>query len=111
MPYFVPACEFSEDGDEHDDVADQNRHDRLTPAHSRADQSGCQHVGRNAVSHGDPQGRKVVRPPGALFRRRGREILVVEPVRVSGSSSSRILKFIKARLHDFFTAEESSLPI
>ena len=36
MPYFVPGCELSRIGIEDDRVAEQDRDERLPPAHARA---------------------------------------------------------------------------
>jgi hypothetical protein len=73
---------IQEDRHKHNRVPQQNRAQRLFPAHSRADQSGGQHVGRNAMRHRDPQRREVVCAPRTLLGARRSQVLVVKPRRV-----------------------------
>ena len=65
-------------GDQYDQVAEQNCADGLPPVHAAGDQTGCQHVGRDADAHGHPEGRVVVDGPGAALQRDRREVFVVE---------------------------------
>src|SRR5262249_14363421 len=67
-----------QDRDKHDHIAQQNRQQRLFPTHAGADQPGRQHISRDAVGHGNPQSREIVRAPGSLFLSRRREIVVVK---------------------------------
>ena len=73
-----PRVGVKQHGDEHDEVAEQNGAYGLPPAHAACDQSTGQHVGRNAHRHRDPEGRVIVEAPGALLRRDGRQIFVVQ---------------------------------
>ena len=90
MPYFVPGCELSRIGIEHDRVAEHDREERLPPVHAGRDQPRRQHVGRDAVRHADPQRRVVVGRPVAPRDRHRREVVVVERARLDarGSRSS-----------------------
>jgi len=64
--------------DEHDDVAEEDRHQRLPPGHAFLHQSGRKRVCRDDHTHADPQRRNVVGGPRAPGEWRGREILVPE---------------------------------
>ena len=66
---------------EHDDVAEQDRQQRLPPTHAERDEPAREHVGRNAMRHRDPQRGEVVGGPCATRERRGRKIAVEERAR------------------------------
>ena len=85
MPYFVPGCEFEQDRDQHDGVAEQNREERLRPVHAGRHQPRRQHVGRDAVRHADPERGVVVGGPVAPRERDRREVVVVERARLDAS--------------------------
>ena len=71
-------------GDQHDEVAEQDREDGLLPVHAAGDQRGGEHVGGDLHRHGEPQRDVVVGAPGAL-RGEGRgEVGVVEAWVVAG---------------------------
>ena len=71
-----------QDREENDRVAEEDRDERLPPVHARGHQPRRQHVGRDAVRHGDPQRRVVVGRPVAPRDRHRREVFVVERARL-----------------------------
>src|ERR1017187_3956010 len=65
-------------GDQHNQVAEQDRADGLPPAHAARDQPRRQHVSRDADAHRHPQGNVVIESPRAPLLGDGREVFVVE---------------------------------
>ena len=59
---------------EHDRVADDDRQQARPPAQAGADHRRGEHVARDAHAHPDPERRDVPEVPGALGRRRGRQV-------------------------------------
>ena len=77
MPYFVPACALSTIGHEHDQVAEEDREDRLPPVHPLFDHARGQHVGRHAGRHRNPQHRHVASRPAPPRTRHRRHVVAV----------------------------------
>ena len=65
MPYFVPGMRIQQHRNQHDQVAEQNRSDRLPPAHASRNESRRKHVSRDANAHRHPQRSIVIEAPGS----------------------------------------------
>ena len=78
IPYFAPACALSSIGTSTIRLPSRMVADGLPPAHSSGDQAGCEHIGRDANAHRDPQRSVVVDGPRAPRRWDRREVFVVE---------------------------------
>ncbi len=73
-----PGVRVQDHRNEHDEIAEENRHDRLPPIHPATDQRRREHVSRNAGRHRNPERGITRQAPGAALRRHRRKIGVVE---------------------------------
>src|SRR5688572_7711370 len=64
--------------DQHNEIAEQDRGDRLPPVHPARDQTAGKHVGGNAHAHADPKRQIAVDAPGTVLRTNGRKVLIVQ---------------------------------
>ncbi len=63
-------------GNKHDEIAQQDRADRLLPVHALGDERRRQLVSRDLHRHREPQRNVVVQTPGALRGGGGGEVAV-----------------------------------
>ncbi len=73
---FCAGMGVEQHGDENDEVAEEDRADRLLPVHALGNEAGGELVGGDLHAHGEPESGVVVEAPGALRRRCGSEVTV-----------------------------------